>query len=42
MHITDQLVQEGHLDPDLWEVFLKERVAFLYGAAHLKQEQLDI
>jgi HD-GYP domain-containing protein (c-di-GMP phosphodiesterase class II)/HAMP domain-containing protein len=37
----DRLVKRGHLDADLFDVFLRERVHLLYARQHLKPEQLD-
>ena len=35
------MVKEGHLDADLFEVFLRERVHLLYAREQLRPEQLD-
>jgi HD-GYP domain-containing protein (c-di-GMP phosphodiesterase class II) len=36
-----RLVKRGHLDADLFDVFLRERVHLLYAREHLLPEQLD-
>jgi HD-GYP domain-containing protein (c-di-GMP phosphodiesterase class II) len=35
------MVKQGHLDADLFEVFLRERVHLLYAREQLRPEQLD-
>jgi len=36
-----RLVKGGHLDGDLFDVFLRERVHLLYAREQLRPEQLD-
>ncbi len=40
--IMSSMGKEGHIDPHLWEIFLKEKVYLEYGKEYLKEEQLDI
>jgi HD-GYP domain-containing protein (c-di-GMP phosphodiesterase class II) len=35
------LVKEGHLDADLFEVFIRERVHLRYAVEQLRDDQLD-
>jgi hypothetical protein len=35
------LVKEGHLDADLFEVFIRERVHLRYAVEQLRADQLD-
>jgi len=39
--IMNNLKQGGHIDPDLFDVFVKERVYLTYGEQFLAAEQLD-
>jgi HD-GYP domain-containing protein (c-di-GMP phosphodiesterase class II)/HAMP domain-containing protein len=39
--ILRDMVKQGHLDADLFEVFLRERVHLLYAREQLRPEQLD-
>jgi hypothetical protein len=32
---------EGHIDPDLFEVFIREKVYLRYAAEYLDPEQID-
>jgi HD-GYP domain-containing protein (c-di-GMP phosphodiesterase class II) len=40
--IMRQLVDEGHLDPDLFEVFFKQRAYLPYALQYLAPEQIDL
>jgi len=40
--ILGRMKQEGHIDPDLFEVFIKERVYLDYAARYLDKKQWDI
>lgn len=40
--IMQKMVQEGHLDPGLYEIFLKEKVYLPYAERYLMPEQLDV
>ncbi len=40
--IMSSMSKEGHIDPPLWEIFLKEKVYLEYGKQYLKPEQLDL
>lgn len=40
--IMSRMAQEGHLDPDLFEVFLQEKVYDRYAAIYLSPEQMDL
>ena len=35
-----QMGQEGHLDPDLVQIFIEQRVGYLYGQSQLESWQL--
>jgi HD-GYP domain-containing protein (c-di-GMP phosphodiesterase class II)/HAMP domain-containing protein len=39
--ILDDMAKQGHVDPDLLEVFLRERVHLRYAVQYLDPEQLD-
>lgn len=41
LHIMALMKQEGHLDPDLFDVFLRERVYQRYAEQYLDPEQVD-
>jgi HD-GYP domain-containing protein (c-di-GMP phosphodiesterase class II) len=41
-NIMQQMVDEGHLDPDLFEVFLKKKAYMAYALQYLAPEQIDI
>jgi hypothetical protein len=32
---------DNHIDPDLFDVFVREKVYLAYARAHLKPEQID-
>jgi hypothetical protein len=34
--------QQNHIDPDLYELFVKSRVWEKYARVHLRPEQLDV
>lgn len=40
--IMERMVEEGHLDPDLFDLFIKNKVYSLYAKQYLSLEQLDI
>lgn len=40
--ILKNMAQEGHLDPDLLDVFLQKKIYLKYGARYLMSEQMDI
>ena len=40
--IMQQLSDEGHLDPDLFELFLKKKTYLSYALKYLAPEQIDI
>ncbi|MFN3880644.1 MAG: HD domain-containing phosphohydrolase [Nitrincola lacisaponensis] len=40
--IMGRMAEEGHLDPDLFAVFVDERVYERYAAIHLAPEQIDL
>lgn len=39
--ILERMGEEGHIDPDLLEVFLREKVHLRYAVDHLSPEQID-
>ena len=39
--IMQQMVRQGHIDGDLFRVFVAEKVYLLYGQEHLSPDQLD-
>ncbi len=39
--ILGRMTQEGHLDPELFDVFIREKVYLDYGNQFLKPEQID-
>jgi len=39
--ILDDMCKEGHIDPDLLEVFIRERVYLRYAVDYLDPEQID-
>lgn len=41
-NIMQEMVQGGHLDPDLYEIFLKEKAYLPYAERYLMPEQLDV
>ena len=41
LHILQRMVDEGHLDRDLHEVFIQEKVYLRYAVDHLDFEQID-
>jgi HD-GYP domain-containing protein (c-di-GMP phosphodiesterase class II) len=42
LSILQKMKQQNHIDPDLYELFVKSRVWEKYARVHLKPEQLDI
>jgi HD-GYP domain-containing protein (c-di-GMP phosphodiesterase class II) len=42
LSIMDKLSKEGHLDKDVWDVFMSEKVYLDYGKEYLKPDQLDV
>lgn len=40
--ILEEKVAEGHLDPDLVDVFLKQKVGLRYAKEHLAPKQIDV
>lgn len=41
LQIMGRMTLEGHIDPDLFDLFVRERVYLEYARRHLKPEQLD-
>ncbi len=41
LRILDRMKEEGHIDPDLFEVFMREKVYLQYAAKWLDPEQID-
>jgi HD-GYP domain-containing protein (c-di-GMP phosphodiesterase class II) len=40
--ILGRMKQDNHIDPDLFDVFVREKVYLQYARAHLKPEQIDL
>lgn len=40
--ILEKMKNEGHVDPDLYEVFMQEKVYLEYASQYLKPEQVDL
>ncbi|MCH9625239.1 MAG: hypothetical protein S4CHLAM123_04090 [Chlamydiales bacterium] len=40
--IMQELVDQGHLDPDLYAIFIKQKVYLPYAREYLSAEQLDV
>jgi HD-GYP domain-containing protein (c-di-GMP phosphodiesterase class II) len=40
--ILQRMVAQNHIDPELYQVFLAQRVWERYARAHLRPEQLDV
>ena len=40
--ILDEMCKEGHVDPDLLEMFLREKVYLRYAVEYLDPEQIDL
>ena len=40
--ILQRMVAQNHIDPELYQVFLEQRVWERYARAHLRAEQLDV
>ena len=41
LRVMDRMRTEGHLDSDLFELFIRERIYLRYAAEHLSPEQID-
>jgi HD-GYP domain-containing protein (c-di-GMP phosphodiesterase class II) len=41
LKIMERMRQDGHLDPDLFDLFIHERIYLDYAAAFLRPEQID-
>ena len=42
LSIMDKMVKTGHLDPDLYHVFIEEKIYLQYAKSHLKPYQIDL
>lgn len=42
LKIMARMAQEGHLDPDLFDIFIQEKVYQRYAALYLAPEQMDL
>ncbi len=40
--IMKQMVEEKHIDKDLFEIFIEDKIYLTYAKKHLKKEQIDI
>lgn len=41
VEILGKMTQEGHIDPDLYDLFLREKIHLRYAARYLEPEQID-
>ena len=41
LYILGRMCQKGHIDPDLFDIFIREKVYLAYAQAHLQVEQID-
>lgn len=41
LHILGRLKLEGHIDPDLFDIFIRERVYERYARQHMDPKQID-
>jgi HD-GYP domain-containing protein (c-di-GMP phosphodiesterase class II) len=41
LSILDKMSKEGHIDPDLFDVFLREKIYLTYAERYLSVEQID-
>lgn len=41
LNILGKMTLESHLDPDIFQVFIKEKIYLKYAERHLKPEQID-
>ena len=41
LHILGNFCDNGHIDPDLFEVFIKEKVYLKYAEQYLDPNQID-
>jgi HD-GYP domain-containing protein (c-di-GMP phosphodiesterase class II)/HAMP domain-containing protein len=41
LRVLEEMRDEGHIDPDLFEVFVREKVYLRYAAGYLDPEQID-
>lgn len=39
--ILDDMSRTGHIDPDLFEIFIKQRVYLAYAEKNLRPQQID-
>lgn len=42
LNILEKMKNEGHIDPDLYDIFVRQKVYLKYAKEHLKPEQIDI
>jgi len=40
--IMEDLKKEGHIDPDLWDLFVRSKAYLKYGKEHLSPQQVDL
>lgn len=40
--IMTNMAKEGHIDPQVWQIFLDKKVYLTYGKEYLKPKQLDV
>lgn len=42
LRILGQMKLDGHIDPDLFDVFMNEKIYQLYATEHLNKESIDL
>lgn len=42
LQIMEDMAKQGHIDPDLYSLFLREKVYLKFATAHLSPDQIDI
>lgn len=42
MDILNSMASEGHMDPDLWKIFVDQKVYLEYAKKYLRPEQIDV
>jgi HD-GYP domain-containing protein (c-di-GMP phosphodiesterase class II) len=42
LSILKEMKDTGHIDPDIYDIFIREKVPFRYAKQHLSKDQLDV
>ncbi len=42
LRIMQKMSEEGHIDKDIWQIFMNEKVYLRYGKQYLTPEQIDV